>query len=179
MYRVPGLTAEVEFMRRRMLAAASVARLIAQALGAESEYGFLAGLLHDIGQLVVLERCAQDGVVTAAIWAAPEGDIVRERIHYHHTSAGAAICRAWKLPSGVVDAAEFHHDYHHDGKTHLAAHLVAAADAVVEYMVPGVSPPTIPVNQQPTILELGLEPAQIDNLVARARPAAAALIGAP
>lgn len=177
MFRVPGLAGEVEGLRRRMLAAASVARLIAHALGAESEYGFLAGLLHNIGELVVLERCAQDGVVTPAIWAAPEGEIVRERIYAHHTSAGAAICRAWKLPSGVVDAAQFHHDYRSGGKTHLAAHLVAAADAAAQYIIPGVAPPTEPVGEQVTILELGLDPAQIENLVNRARPAAAALIG--
>ena len=177
MFRVPGLSAEVEFLRRRMLAAASVARLIAQALGAESEYGFLAGLLHNIGELVILERCAQDGVVTPAIWAAPEGDIVRERIDSHHTLAGAAICRAWKLPSGVIDAAEYHHDYRHGGTTHLAAHLVAAADVAVEYMMSGPNPPTIRVGEQPVLLELGFEPAQIESLVQRARPAAAALIG--
>jgi putative nucleotidyltransferase with HDIG domain len=177
MFRVPGLTAEVEVMRRRMLASASVARLLAQALGAESEYGFLAGLLHDIGSLVVLERCVQDGVVTPAIWAAPEGDVIRERIHTHHTTAGAAICRAWKLPSGVIDAAQFHHDYRSGGKNHLAAHLVAAADVGAEYVLPGIAPPTIAVTEQVTILELGLEPSQIESLINRARPAAAALIG--
>jgi hypothetical protein len=40
-----------------------------------------------------------------------------------------------------------------------------------------VAPPTTPVGEQVTILELGLDPAQIEDLVSRARPAAAALIG--
>ena len=178
MFRVPGFTNEVETLRRRMLASASVARLIARALGAESEYGFLAGLLHDIGYLVLLERSVLEGVVTPQMWAMPaEGDLIRERFQAHHTAIGGAVCRSWKLPSGVSDAAQFHHDYKSGGKTHLAAHLVAAADVATEYILPGMPPPETPVGEQPVILELGLDPAQIETLVNQARPAAAALIG--
>lgn len=178
MFRVPGFAVEVETLRRRMLASACVARLLARALGAESEYGFLAGLLHDIGYLVMLERSVQDGVVTPPIWASPaEGDLIRERFQAHHTSVGGAVCKSWKLPSGVSDAAQFHHDYKSGGKTHLAAHLVAAADIATEYIMPGMEPPEAPVGAQPVILELGLEPAQIEALVSQARPAAASLIG--
>lgn len=179
MFRVPGLGAEVEAMRRRMLASASLARLLARAVGAEGEYGFLAGLLHDIGTLVLLERAVSEGLVTPAIWATPsEGDLVRERLHAHHTAAGAAICRSWKLPSGVVDAAHFHHDYRSGGKTHLAAHLVAAADAAADYILPNVKAPAIKAAEQPEIAELALDPATIDTILERARPAALALISA-
>jgi len=176
MFRVPGLAPEVESMRKRMLASASVARLLARALGAESEYGFLAGLLHDIGTLVLLERAVHEGIVTPAIWAAPEGELVRERIHAHHTAAGAAICRSWKMPSGVVDAALFHHDYRSGGKNHLAAHLVAAADVGASYILPDVEPPGILPSEQPVLIELGLAPGTLENLIERARPAALALI---
>lgn len=179
MFRVPGLGAEVEAMRRRMLASASLARLLARAVGAEAEYGFLAGLLHDIGTLVLLERAVSDGLVTPAIWATPgEGDLVRERLHAHHTAAGAAICRSWKLPSGVADAAHFHHDYRSGGKTHLAAHLVAAADAAADYILPNVTAPAIKAAEQPEIAELALDPATIETIIERARPAALALISA-
>jgi putative nucleotidyltransferase with HDIG domain len=176
---VPGLGAEVETMRKRMLASASIARLMARALGAESEYGFLAGLLHDIGTLVLLERAVHEGLVTPAIWSNPiEGELVRERIHAHHTAAGAAICRSWKLPSGVVDAAHFHHDYRSGGKTHLAAHLVAASDVAARYILPDGEPPLCAAPEQPEIAELGLAPSLIENLIERARPAALALISA-
>ena len=46
-----------------------------------------------------------------------------------------------------------------------------------EHMMPGQNPPTIRVGEQPVLLELGFEPAQIESLVQRARPAAASLIG--
>ena len=176
MFRVRGFEAQVEQMRRKMLAAATAARMLARAINAESEYGFLAGLLHDIGELVLLERCAAEGIVTPAVWADPrDGAVVAERIHTHHTSVGATLCRSWKLPNGVVDAAQFHHDYHAGGKTHLAAHVVAAADIVAAYVIPGVTPPETPFNEQSVLLELGLSPIKLDALLEQAKPAAAAL----
>jgi putative nucleotidyltransferase with HDIG domain len=177
MFRVRGLEAQVEVLRRRMLASASAARLLARALRAESEYGFLAGLLHDIGELVLIERCAQDGLVTAALWDDPQdGAVVRERIYAHHTSVGAALCASWRLPSGVVDAARFHHDYKSGGKTHLAAHLVAAADHLAAYILPGTTPPSAAPHEAAVIRELGLNADQIRALLDQAKPAAAGLI---
>lgn len=168
MFRVRGFEARVETLRRRTLAAAAAARLLANALRVESEYGFLAGLLHNIGELVLLERCVQEGIVTPALLDDPtEGPMIRERFHFHHTRVGGALCRAWKLPAGVIEAAEFHHDYKADGKKRFAAHLVAAADVIAEYAMPDGKGEN-PAND-PTVIELGLTPAQIDALVAQVK----------
>ena len=168
MFRVRGFEARVETLRRRTLASAAAARLLANTLRVESEYGFLAGLLHNIGELVLLERCVQEGIVTPALLDDPtEGPLIRERFHFHHTRVGGALCRAWKLPAGVIEAAEFHHDYKADGKKRFAAHLVAAADVIAEFCMPdgkGENPAT-----DPTVTELGLTPAQIDALVTQVK----------
>jgi HD-like signal output (HDOD) protein len=177
MFRVRGFERQIDIFRRRMLASASAARCLAKAVRAESEYGFLAGLLHDIGELILLERCAQDDLITPLLWDDPfEGGLVRERIHAHHTAVGSTLCRAWKLPTGVIDAAQFHHDYKSGGKNHLAAHLVAASDVLCDYILPGVAPPETPATEQPVVLELGLNAAQIKNVLDVAKPAAAGLM---
>lgn len=178
MFRVRGFERQVEVFRKRMLASASAARLLAKAMRAESEYGFLAGLLHDIGELVLLERCAQEGLITAPMWDDPtEGALVRERIHAHHTAVGAALCRSWKLATGVIDAAQFHHDYRSGGKNHLAAHLVAAADVLCDYVLPGVTAPESPAAEHTVIKELGLPAAQIQAIVDQTKPTVASLLG--
>jgi len=179
MFRPRGLEAQVEEMRRRMLASASAARFLARALRAESEYGFLAGLLHDIGELVLVERCAHEGLLSAANWDDPaDGVQVRARIQAHHTAVGSALCRSWKLPNGVVDAAQFHHDYRSGGKTHLAAHLVAVADVLAAYIIPGAAAPTTPAHESPVVREIGLDADQIAAVLDQAKPAAAGLINA-
>jgi HD-like signal output (HDOD) protein len=137
MFRVRGFEARVETIRRGMLASAAAARALAKAVRVESEYGFLAGLLHNIGELVLLERCVHEGIVTPQIMDdANDGAIVRERLEFHHTRIGAALCRAWKLPAGVIEAAEFHHDPNSGGKKRFAAQLIAAADAIAEHCMP-------------------------------------------
>jgi HD-like signal output (HDOD) protein len=185
MFQVRGFERQIDEMRGRMLASAACARLLARAVRAEAEYGFLAGLLHNIGELVLLERCAQDGLITPALWesanhgasnGASDGAIVRERIAAHHGAVGSALCRAWKLPTGVIDAALFHHDYRAGGKTHLAAHLVAAADELVDYVLPGVPPPRSPPQQALAVADLKLGPADVQSIIVEARSVTAGLL---
>jgi putative nucleotidyltransferase with HDIG domain len=166
MYRVRGFEARVELLRRRTLASAAAARLLAKELRVESEYGFLAGLLHDIGELVLLERCVQEGILTPALLDDPvEGPPVRERLDFHHTRVGGALCRAWKLPPGVIEAAEYHHDYKAaDGKTRFAAHLCAAADVVAAAAMPGAHNQQAPADA-PAIIELGITTERVNAIV--------------
>ena len=164
MFRVRGFEARVEVLRRSMLASASAARQLAKAVRVESEYGFLAGLLHNIGELVLLERCVHEGILTPGMLDDPnDGPMLRDRLHAHHARVGAALCRAWKLPAGVIEAAEFHHDYAAGGKKRFAAQLIAAADAIAEYALPGSQAPdpsTVAVVQA-----LNLPPEQLTGVI--------------
>jgi putative nucleotidyltransferase with HDIG domain len=165
MYRVRGFEARVDAIRRRTLASAAAARLLAKMLRVESEYGFLAGLLHDVGELVLLERCVQEGMLAPGSLEDPnDGPILRDRLDYHHTRVGGALCRAWKLPPGVIEAAEYHHDYRApDGKSRFAAHLCAAADVIALRVMPGGQ--TIDVSGAPAIVELGITAEQANTIV--------------
>jgi putative nucleotidyltransferase with HDIG domain len=178
MYRVRGFEARVDSIRRRTLAAAAAARLLAKALRVESEYGFLAGLLHDVGELVLLERCVQEGMLAPGMLEDPvEGPALRERLDYHHTRVGGALCRAWKLPSGVIEAAEYHHDYKSaDGKTRFAAHLCAAADVIAARVMPGAHPDS--AADAPAIVELGLTTEQANTIVQHVTAALPMLLSA-
>jgi putative nucleotidyltransferase with HDIG domain len=178
MYRVRGFEARVDSIRRRTLASAAAARLLAKALRVESEYGFLAGLLHDVGELVLLERCVQEGILVPGMFEDPnDGPVLRDRLHFHHTRVGASLCRAWKLPPGVIEAAEFHHDYRAaDGKTRFAAHLCAAADVIAARVLPGNSPE--PGLESAAVAELGLSPEQANTIVQHVTAALPMLLSA-
>ena len=178
MYRVRGFEARVDIIRRRTLASAAAARLLAKVLRVESEYGFLAGLLHDIGELVLLERCVQEGMLVPGMLEDPtDGPILRERLDFHHARVGAALCRAWKLPPGVIEAAEYHHDYKTaDGKTRFAAHLCAAADAIAAQVMPGAR--GISAADAPAIIELGLTADQANAIVQHVTAALPMLVSA-
>jgi len=93
--------------------------LLAQVLAIHSEKGnadalFTAGLLHDIGHLVMFNRIPQ--VELAAIMLTVEGessqdllDAERELLSFDHTEVGANLAQLWQLPEFIVECIAWHH----------------------------------------------------------------------
>ena len=90
----------------------AAARLIAQRTRAtDPEEVFTAGLLHDIGRVILRIRFAAVYDRVAGI----DGDtslVVREREAFgvDHAQAGGWLGEAWSLPPSIVEAARTHHD---------------------------------------------------------------------
>lgn len=81
-------------------------------LGLRPEELYACGLLHDLGQVVLLEGLVGDYV---SIWVdalsenVPLHVVERERLGVSHTDVGALVARRWNLPDQVVAAIQFHH----------------------------------------------------------------------
>jgi HD-like signal output (HDOD) protein len=163
--RAPGFEALGETLRRRSLAAGIGARLAAKALRVDSGNDFLVGLLHDIGEVVLIKRCTEEGIVTEGlIDDAVDGPVVRETLHHDHTRVSTALCRAWRLPASVTEAAEFHHEYKAGRKARLGAHLAAASD-VIAIHVTSPTPAGDP-SAHPVLAELGLPAPVVTSIIA-------------
>ena len=93
--------------------------LIAQALATRSsrvteDFAFVAGLLHDIGQLVLFNR--YPGEMQVALDLLAEGDrelqmysVEQQVLGIDHMALGAALLNAWHLPKRLQECVEFHH----------------------------------------------------------------------
>jgi putative nucleotidyltransferase with HDIG domain len=98
---------------RHAATASAAARSLALGLnaGAAEEAG-IAGLLHDVGKMVltsVVPEAAAEAVSIArsrriSVWQAEE-----RVLGFHHGAVGAALLRSWGLPDAVVDAVRTHH----------------------------------------------------------------------
>ncbi len=94
---------------------ASLARLILDAEGAESEMaeaGYTAGLLHDIGKLILAQSFPQDWqrvLAACAEGSRPSVDVEMEIFGASHTGIGAYLLGLWGLPAPIVEAVAFHH----------------------------------------------------------------------
>ena len=162
MYRVKGFDKEVEVLRERGLAAALAARAMSRLMRSDpADYAFLAGLMHDIGELVLLECCATLGGVTPEMMADEnEGPVVRATIARLHTELGAAVCRIWKLPPSVVDSALYHHNCHKGENRYLTTALVAATDRITDHV--GARAGSLPLDLEDRLFaELKLTPDQV------------------
>jgi HD-like signal output (HDOD) protein/signal transduction histidine kinase len=99
---------------RHSLLVAELARSTAQELGAtdgESEEAYLAGLLHDVGQLVLLGGLGK-AYGTLLSSSQTEADLVgneRPVLATDHAAVGAWVVDQWELPSLMADAILFHH----------------------------------------------------------------------
>ncbi len=130
--------------------------------------GFLAGLLHDVGELVLLGRCVQEGMLAPRQprRSSTTDQILRDRLDYHHARVGRcalprveASCtgrdRGGRISTTTTRAP--------DGKTRFAAHLCAAADVIALRVMPGGQ--TIEVAGAPAIVELGITADQANTIV--------------
>jgi putative nucleotidyltransferase with HDIG domain len=117
---------------------AQAARQIARFENLGAEFGdevYTAGLLHDIGKLVlvsnfsehygqVLERAAKDKV--------PLCDVEKETFGASHAQIGAYLIGLWGMPLSMAEAACFHHGPKRLGTTAInVVALVHAANAIL------------------------------------------------
>jgi putative nucleotidyltransferase with HDIG domain len=107
---------------RRSVAAAHAARVISRELSIVSEYEYMSGLLHDIGESRIYRIL--DGLKLPA-----DPALVESLVRKYHESAGAEVAMAWKLPTEIVDACAAHHDPAAAANPHVR--LVMIADCVV------------------------------------------------
>jgi putative nucleotidyltransferase with HDIG domain len=87
---------------------------------------FTAGLLHDIGHLVMFNRVPEESA--ASILLTIQGELSMEPyqaekqvLGFDHAEVGAALARQWGLPEILVSCIGFHHDLHSATEEHIAA----------------------------------------------------------
>jgi len=123
---------------RHAFGVASIAKGIAQAIGHDQpEECFIAGLLHDIGRLV-LEYGFHDDYITAINLARRKEIALLEAetsvFGADHAFVGGHIAQTWKIPPVFVAAIAFHHNPHQIppefGEYAPVVRIVAAANAV-------------------------------------------------
>ncbi|MCW8854138.1 MAG: HDOD domain-containing protein [Gammaproteobacteria bacterium] len=140
--RIPNELVDIDLFWRHSVHTGIIARLISKQCNVlHGERLFVAGLLHDIGKLIlffeepelsqkVLLRAAEtDGVTYHA-----EKDI----IGFTHADVGAALIKTWQLSDTLSDAISYHHEPLLARKHPLETSIVHIANCVVNALEPGM-----------------------------------------
>jgi putative nucleotidyltransferase with HDIG domain len=118
---------------RHSIATAACARSLARRLRFNQDVAFTAGLLHDIGRLVLLTGHPQAYAEVLA-WHARNGadwqDAERAVLGADHVDAGVALAEHWNFSDTMRQAIAWHHAPETPGAGFLAA-IVHVANAVV------------------------------------------------
>ncbi len=109
MLRSPGLGQMAQTLWRHSVLSAAAAQEITSELPPWESAGFLAGLLHDLGQLVVLAFVAE-----LPAWQEdgrePSPETVDALIGATHAPLGAMVLASWGFPAPFCDAILVHHE---------------------------------------------------------------------
>jgi HD-like signal output (HDOD) protein len=110
-YELRGFSATMNQLREHALATAMAAEMLAGAAGCDASEAFLAGLLHDAGEMLAwrivrqaMDRARRDGDA----WT-PDRPSLRRLAARQHQRLGALFLGAWDLAAGIASCLAFHH----------------------------------------------------------------------
>ena len=93
---------------------------------------FTAGLLHDLGRVVLMAEFPREALQLYMTKSGPKHEAERERLGCTHAEVGAYLMSIWGLPVPLVHAVAYHHHPNEAGETKFSSlTAVHVADAIV------------------------------------------------
>jgi HD-like signal output (HDOD) protein len=103
------------FWRHSVLCAVAAGQIAERRERVRDDTSFVAGLLHDIGQLVLFNRASalERQALLMSIDSADDRGLFlceREVVGFDHGAVGLALARNWAMPRSLQECIEFHHE---------------------------------------------------------------------
>lgn len=135
--RIPNFVVNIDTFWRHGICAGIIARALARRCKIlHPERLFVAGVLHDVGSLIVYQRApelARDLLLSSqgneALLARGEA----QTLGFDHAELGAMLLDAWQLPQELTDAIRWHHDPASARHSQLEAAILHIADAIANH----------------------------------------------
>jgi len=118
---------------RHSIATAACARVLARRMRFNQDYAFTAGLLHDIGRLVLVSSYPERYAEAIAWRAAHDCELLEAELAVlgiDHVAAGVALGEHWNFSDTMKLAIAHHHDPDAPGAGFLAT-IIHVANAIV------------------------------------------------
>lgn len=184
---VPSDLLDVDSFRHHSLAVGVGARVIASHRNEDNaERYFVAGLLHDIGKLIVMinaTEAARAALQDAKANGKPLRDCEREHVGCSHDQVGGSLLDKWSFPDALSEAVRYHHQPQRASRFPVEAASVHIADVIAHGMGWGKSgQPTVPTFHATAWETLGIEQNMVPVLLEEAErqlEAAMVLIPSP
>lgn len=155
---------------RHAIAAAVCARELAPHLRTNPDHAYTAGLLHDIGRLVLVTQFAERYTSVVAYRTQHDcSTLVAERhvLGIDHAAIGQALTSYWKFPTPMQWAVGQHHESNLAATEPLTL-VVAAADAIVHALDLSMDPDAAVPELSPQLWNvLGIDSKNLLQIFAR------------
>jgi putative nucleotidyltransferase with HDIG domain len=159
-----GVVFDVEALWRHAILSAETAQRMAQNcradLGLMPEEFHSAGLLHDVGQVVLLDNRPEEFLRAVQLSAELGIELhaaEKQIFGFDHASIGARVAERWGLPSLLVAAIGQHHRPYKDLADQPAVTLIALTNSLCEVVPTGDEPASLATWDPRAGATLGLE----------------------
>ncbi|WP_269618068.1 HDOD domain-containing protein [Zhongshania sp. BJYM1] len=104
-----------DFWKHSLLCATIAKRIAKQCKGIDAGAAFTAGLLHDIGQLIIFSRLEEESEEFLSKSISEFDGLTtylceKEVLGYDHTNVGLELAMKWKLPRSLQECLYAHHE---------------------------------------------------------------------
>lgn len=109
---------------------------------ANAERFFVAGMLHDIGRLVMFTKLTEPSREILMIAKQEQRllyEIERERLGFTHAVVGGVLLQTWKLPTSLEETVMYHHNPTAATRFPIETAIIHVADVIVHAMDLGSS----------------------------------------
>jgi HD-like signal output (HDOD) protein len=122
----------------------------------DKDGAFVAGLMHDLGRLMLAVALPEEYETITAMVAISGGDYVeceREALGFDHAELSGLALTKWKLPELICRAATYHHSPQHPNAPWLST-VVHRADRFVDYLGICINQPSSTAQVEPPSLDV-------------------------
>ncbi|MCP4599651.1 MAG: HDOD domain-containing protein [Proteobacteria bacterium] len=163
-FRVKGYINHVRNLFEAAQACGIIARKMCKMLRFESELAYLCGLLHDMGEAIILGIVGDN--YNQRKLPVPPLDQLGQAIEEYHAAAGAKICNLWGLPDLIADALTYHQRPEQSNNASQMATVVAISDILLAHAGIATEQTKIDPLREPLFFRLNMTPEQVEDLVA-------------
>lgn len=175
---VPFYLERAEDLWRHSVASAVICQRLASELGMPAAVAFTAGLLHDIGKVVLATAPRVSQIRLVCEPGESPRDAERRIIGVAHDEIGGQLAKTWRLPAALGEAIRWHHQPSaaFTAETKKLATLVGFSSSVARTFGFGADAIDLERPFDNAALELGLKPDQTERAMVDSLDAIEALV---
>ncbi len=155
------------FWRHSIAVAVFAEKMLQKKTFRQHDNGFVAGLLHDIGKLLLAQE-ADRGQMNEFKRLIAEGrhetEAEQELFGFDHAELGALLGAQWHFPDALVSAIRYHHTLPQEGNDPLCAAIHLSDICVRSCLINAPGSGRLPVFQEPAWQMLELDEADLPEL---------------